>query len=447
PLHDTVRSPFLAVNDTVQVKEKAEDEEKDKDEDKDEEKNEAEDEEKEEVEDEEKDVDEVEAVTIRFDDLEQKMIILPLKPGNVSRPSLVGGKVFYLRQPVADQDGGSTQLQYFDLEEQEESVVISGIQFFQFTSDEKQIITGTRQRMGFIKPAKDQKLEKTIPLDEMQMWVDPRLEWKQIFEDVWRIERDFFYDANMHGVDWDELKKKYGGLVSEAYSREDLNYLIGELIGELNASHTYRSGGDVESTKITPVGYLGIDWTMDQGAYKIKKIIRPAPWDTEVRSPLDEPGLNVREGDYIISVNGVPLTNFTDPYAAFAGLSEKTVALKISAHADGSEPKTIYVKTMESEVRLRNLAWIEQNRKYVEEASDGQIGYVYVPSTGLDGQKELVRMFYGQIDKKGLIIDERFNNGGQIPDRFIEILDRPVLAYWDVRDGETWAWPPTAHFG
>src|SRR5690606_21060119 len=156
PLHDTVRSPFLAVNDTVQVKEKAEDEDKDKDE----EKNEAEDEEKEEVEDEEKDVDEVEAVTIQFDDLEQKMIILPLKPGNVSRPSLVGGKVFYLRQPVADQDGGSTQLQYFDLEEQEESVVISGIQFFQFTSDEKQIITGTRQRMGFIKPAKDQKLEK-----------------------------------------------------------------------------------------------------------------------------------------------------------------------------------------------------------------------------------------------------------------------------------------------
>ncbi len=444
PLNDEVKSPFLPENDTVAVK---------KDSDK-----KSSDEEKEEAaadstksnqekadstgKDEEKD-----ATKIQWEQLEQNMIVLPLKPGNVSRPALVNNKVFYLRYPASGQEGGSTQIQFFDLDEKKESDVIADIQFYQFTADQKHILTGTRQRMGFIKPAKGQKLEKTIPLDDMQMWVNPRQEWEQIFTDAWRIERDFFYDPEMHGVDWDHMKEKYGQLVANAWSREDVNYLIGELIGELNASHTYRGGGDLESSKSTPVGYLGIDWGMEQGQYKIKKIIRPARWETEVRSPLDEPGLNIQEGDFILSVNGVQLNEFTDPYAAFAGLSEETVALEISAESDGSHPRTIYVKTMDSELRLRNLAWIEKNRQYVEKASDGQIGYIYVPSTGRDGQEELVRMFYGQIDKKGLIIDERFNNGGQIPDRFIEILNRPVLAYWDVRDGETWAWPPTAHFG
>ncbi len=447
PLTDEVKSPFLATNDTVTTKEEEKEKEGDKSADgkKDESKESS-------TDDSDSAADSTEqkdekSVEIQFDGLEQNMLVLPLKPGNISRPTLINGKVFYQRHPSSGQTGGSSQLQFFDLNEQEETEVISDIQFYQFTANGNKILTGTSKRMGFVQPAKGQKLEKTVPLDEMQMWVDPREEWRQIFEDVWRIERDYFYDPGMHGVDWDALKIKYGNLVDEAYSREDLNYLIGELIGELNASHTYRSGGVSETTKSTPVGYLGIDWAFENGAYRIAKIIQPAQWDTEVRSPLDEPGLRTKEGAYIHSVNGVPLTDFTDPYAAFAGLADKTVALKVSDNPEGTDARIVYVKTMSSEVRLRNLAWIEKNRKYVEEASDGQLGYIYVPSTGLDGQEELVRMFYGQIDKKGLIVDERFNNGGQIPDRFIEILNRPVLAYWDVRDGQTWAWPPTAHFG
>ncbi len=426
PLDKEERSPFLAENDSVTINTSTTKEKKKDSIDQDTTKDQ---------------------LRIDFEGMESRMIILPLEPGNISHPYLTDNKVYYLRRPVKGEIDGKTRLQYFDLKDKKEETVISGISFYQFTADHQKILTGTRGKMGFIAPGKGKKLEKIVPLDQIQTWVDPKEEWKQIFNDVWRIERDYFYDQNLHGVDWDEMKAKYGNLVEHAHSRTDLNYLIGELIGELNASHTYRSGGDTEESKNTPVGYLGINWSMDQGAYKIAKIIRPATWDTEVRSPLDAPGIGVKEGQYILEVNGLELAQFKNPYAAFEGLAGKTVALVISDDASGTHRNTVYVNTMASETRLRNLAWIEQNRKYVDKASDGQIGYVYVPSTGLDGQKELVRMFYGQINKKALVIDERFNNGGQIPDRFIELLNRPALAYWDVRDGATWSWPPTAHFG
>ena len=428
PLTQEEKSPFLAENDTVAVK--------------------VEDEAKEETKSKSKeDSTSQDTVKIDFADIETRMIILPLEPGNVRQPAMIGNKIYYLRSPVQDVPNAKTSLHYFDLEEKKEEEVISDIDFYQFTADHRKILTGKRQKMGFITPGKEQKLENTIPLEKMQMWVDPKKEWKQIFTDAWRMERDFFYDPNLHGVDWNEMKVKYGNLVDHAFSRNDLNYIIGELIGELNASHTYRGGGDMEEEKKIPVGYLGINWAFENGLYKIKQIIRPAAWDTEVRSPLDAPGLQVNEGDYILEVNGMQLADFSNPYAAFAGLSEEIVALKISPDAAGHDSRTIYVKTMDSELRLRNLAWIEKNRQFVDRATNGQVGYVYVPSTGLDGQKELVRMFYGQIDKKGLIVDERFNNGGQIPDRFIELLNRPALAFWDVRDGAIWPWPPTAHFG
>jgi tricorn protease len=179
----------------------------------------------------------------------------------------------------------------------------------------------------------------------------------------------------------------------------------------------------------------------------VKTIIRGADWDNEVRSPLDEPGVNVKEGEYILAVNGIPLNEYTDPWAAFEGLSNKTVELTVNTASAWKGSRTVVVKTLSDETRLRNLAWIESNRKRVDEASGGKIGYIYVPSTGRDGQNELVRQFYGQWNKEGLIVDERFNNGGQIPDRFVELLNRKPLAYFDVRDGQNWQWPPVGHFG
>ena len=303
------------------------------------------------------------------------------------------------------------------------------------------------RNLAVIKLAEGQKMDKMLPLKEMEMMLNPKEEWMQIFNDTWRFQRDFFYDKGMHGLDWNAMREHYGAMVKDATSRGDLNFIIGELIGELNASHTYRGGGDQETPARKSVGYLGVDWAKTNGQFQIKKIIRGAEWDNEVRSPLDEPGIGVKEGDYILAINGIALADFPDPWAAFEGLANKTVQLTVNSKPSWEGSKTVLIKTMRSETRLRNLAWIESNRKRVDDASNGEIGYIYVPSTGVGGQNELVRQFYGQWDKKGLIVDERFNNGGQIPDRFIELLNRKPLAYWSVRDGKNWQWPPVGNFG
>ena len=301
--------------------------------------------------------------------------------------------------------------------------------------------------MGIIGIGEGKKLEKTLPLGKMEMTLNPKEEWQQIFNDAWRFQRDYFYDKEMHGVNWDAMKTQYGELVQHCTNRNDLNFILGEMIAELNASHSYRGGGDQESADRKRMGYLGVDWAKEGDYFKVKAIVRGSEWDNEVRSPLDIPGVEIEEGSYILAVNGVALNDYTDPWAAFEGLADQTVEITYNDKPSWDDSKTTLVKTLSSETRLRNLAWIESNRKRVEEASGGKIGYIYVPSTGVGGQNELVRQFYGQWDKEGLIVDERFNNGGQIPDRFIELLNRKPLAYWDVRDGKNWQWPPVAHFG
>ena len=195
------------------------------------------------------------------------------------------------------------------------------------------------------------------------------------------------------------------------------------------------------------VGYLGADFTSVNGYYQISEIINGADWDVEVRSPLNKPGVNVNAGDYILAVNGQKVDTSKPIHAWFQGLAGKSVELTLNNSTSYSNARKVLVEPMRSETRLRHLAWIESNRKRVEDATDGKIGYVYVRSTGRDGQNELIRQYYAQIDKAGMIIDERFNSGGQIPDRFIELLDRKPLAFWAVRDGEDWAWPPVANFG
>jgi tricorn protease len=237
-------------------------------------------------------------------------------------------------------------------------------------------------------------------------------------------------------------------MLKDAVTRWDVNYVIGELIGELTSSHTYRSGGDTETAEVRGVGYLGCDFALENGAYRIKRIVDGAAWDSEVRSPLKRPGVtNVQEGDYLLAVNGMPLDTTVEPWAAFQGLADKTVALTINSQPTLPGAGEVIVQTLASEYRLRNLAWIDANRRRVEKASDGKIGYVYVPDTGRGGQNELVRQFRAQFDKPGLIVDERFNSGGQIPDRFVEMLGRKIINYWGVRDGHDWPWPATAHNG
>jgi len=384
---------------------------------------------------------------IDFDGFERRLVILPPVAGNIAGIAATSGKLVFLRWPVAGTPDPKGVLMFYDFKERKENTILADVNGFRMSADGKKLLVLSNGQWSVIEPNPDQKPEKFLPVAEMEATINPREEWRQIFTDAWRIERDFFYDGNMHGVDWEAMRKQYGELIEYASSRSDVNFIIGELIAELNASHTYRGGGDQETPKHRQVGYLGVDWEKTDGYFRIKEIIRGAEWDNEVRSPLDAPGLDVRAGDYVLAVNGIALNDYSDPWGAFEGLADKTVELTVNSKPSAEGARTVIVKTLSDETRLRNLAWIESNRRRVDEASGGKIGYIYVPSTGLDGQYELVRMFYGQWEKDGLIIDERFNNGGQVPDRFIELLNRKPLSFFAVRDGKTWQWPPVANFG
>ncbi len=379
--------------------------------------------------------------------METRMVLLPVKPGNFGRLSAVKGKIIYVAFPNTGVSDGKSTLKYYDIEKREEKMILDDISGYELSEDGKKILVRRLNSFAIIKPDENQKFDKPLRVAEMQMMTEPMQEWKQIFMDAWRMERDYFYDPNMHGVNWNLVKDRYLKMLNGAMTREEVNEVLGEMIGELNASHTYKGGGDEEQEKKTSVGYLGIDWQASGKHYKIKNIVRPAAWDAEVRSPLDISGSDIKVGDYILAVNGIPLTTDEEPFAAFQGLANKTVELTYNSEASFTGSKTVIVKTLDDESRLRHLAWIEANRKRVDEATNGDAGYIYVRSTGIDGQNELIRQFNAQWDKKALVIDERFNSGGQIPDRFIEMLNRSPLAFWAIRDGESRPWPPFAHFG
>ncbi len=387
-------------------------------------------------------------VEIDLDGFEERLVILPPKPGRYADLCAVPGKLLYRWLPRTGSDATTSPLEFYDFEKRETKRVADDVDDLELSANREKLLVRKERNFYLVEPKEAQKLDKRIESGSLEETVDPVAEWKQIFTDAWRLERDLFYDPKLHGVDWNLMRERYGKLLEDAVTRWDVNFVIGELISELNASHTYRGGGDVEKTAERGVGYLGCDFMLTNGAYRITKIIQAAPWDSEVRSPLAQPGLtNVSVGDYLLAINGEPMDPKRDPWAALQGLADKPVFLTVNDQPTRKGAREVLVQTLASEARLRNLAWIHENRLRVEQASDGKIGYVYVPDTGQNGQNELVRQFRGQFTKAGLIIDERFNSGGQIPDRFVELLDRPLRNFWGVRDGMDWPWPPVGHFG
>jgi tricorn protease len=384
-------------------------------------------------------------VEIDFGGIEERMVILPPKAGQYAGLSAIPGKLLFR---VIARGASNTPLEYYDLEKRETKRIVDDADSYDLSANREKLLVRKDGSWSIIDAKEGQNLNKKIATGGFESLIDPPAEWRQIFMDAWRLERDLFYDPDLHGVNWNLMRERYGKLLEDAVTRWDVNYILGELLGELNASHTYRSGGDTEHASERGVGYLGCDFVLTNGAYRISNVINGAPWDTEVRSPLRRPGLtNLFEGDYLVAVNGVPVDTNQEPSAAFQGLADKPVMLSVNTNSSLTGAREVIVQTLSSEARLRNLAWINENRLRVEKLSDGQIGYVYVPDTGQNGQNELVRQWRGQTKKAGLIIDERFNSGGQIPDRFVELLNRPLRNFWAVRDGKDWWWPQVAHFG
>jgi tricorn protease len=449
PLRGDVQSPLAPRNDEEEVTvEEADEDAEHQDEDKQKKGKKNKGEKSEEEEENGKDEKKPEPVEIDLQGFENRVVVLPPEAGNYTRLAAVSGKVIFHRMPRSGSSDENRPIGFYDLEEREEKTIVGNATSYVIAAGGKKMLVRSKDTFAIIDIAPDQEMEDQVDTSNLEMVLDSKAEWQQIFGEVWRTYRDYFYDPNMHGLDWQALRDHYGALLDDAVTRWDVNFIIGELIGEINASHTYVGGGDAERAPRRPVGLLGIDWELDNGAYRVARIVGSAPWDSgEIRSPLAAPGVAIDEGDYILAVNGVPVDTGKDPYAAFEGLGEQTIALTVNNSPSLDGAREVLVETLDSEFRLRNLEWIEHNRQRVIEASDGTIGYVYVPDTSIPGQTELVRQLGSQIRLPGLIIDERFNGGGQLPDRFIEKVNRQMVTRIFFRHGATRTHPSVSHYG
>lgn len=399
--------------------------------------------------DDQKETDGPEHVEIDFDEMERRLVVLPPRAGNYRGLSATEKALFYQRNPNTGGHGSKNELLLFDFEDREEATVLSDSSRFVLSSNQKRILVRRQQQYAIVEAKKGQKFENPLRTAKIEMRVDPRSEWQQMFSDSWRLYRDFFYDEALHGIDWEALRRQYSQLLEGAVTRWDVNHVIGDLISEVNASHVRLGGGDTEGSSSLNVGMLGADWTLEQGAYRISKIIRGALWDATNRSPLDQPGIEIDEGDYVLAVNYQPLLSTMDPWSSFAGLANQTVSLSVNDRPtlDGAREVLVETISWSSEAALRHLAWVEANRKHVDLSSDGKVGYIYMPNTGGAGQNNLMRQFKAQQDLPALIIDERFNAGGQLANRFLELLNREPFAYLATRYGPDGRSPGVAHFG
>ncbi len=380
-------------------------------------------------------------VKIDLDDFEGRAIVLPVGSGRIDQLGALPGKVIFRWPPRTGSNNKTSPLSYYDVEAHAERMILDDVGGYEISADGHKLLVARSGSWHVVAAAEGQKADRVLQIGAMEATVDPVAEWRQMFDDAWRIERDFFYDPYLHLVHWQDMRERYRKMIDACATRYDVNYVLGELLGELNSSHTYRSGGDLQEATHRRVGYLGCDYALEQGAYRIKRILDVAPWDTAFRSPLRGPGAKVKEGDWLLAVNGRKLDPKVEPAAAFMGLSEKTVILTVNDKPVLEGAREVILKTLGSESALRQHAWIEQNRQRVDKASGGRIGYIYVKNTGDEGQAELFRQWRGQVQKDGLIIDERWNSGGHIPDRFIELLNRPVTNFYAVRDGRDWSSP------
>jgi tricorn protease len=374
---------------------------------------------------------------------ESRVRAIPGSAGIYNSLSAVANGVLYVKG-----DDAERSLKLYNIDDRKEETVLETVRGYDLSPNNEKIIARVGQNFAIVAPKPGQKpADSTLKLDTMEMRIDPRAEWQQEFTDAWRILRDWFYDPAMHGLDWNGIRQKYGQLVPFVAHRADLDYILGEVAGELNAGHVYVGSPSDTDTDRVDNGLLGAEIVADSGVFRIAHIYPGENWHEAFRSPLTEPGVKVTKGDYILAVDGVPTKGIDNFYRLMENKANRVVTLLVNSKPELAGAREERVRPVKKETNLRYLDWVASRRAYVDKASNGRIGYMHLPNTAAEGNRELFKGFYPQVDKEALIVDDRYNGGGFIPDRMIELLERPVLSYWARRNLKPNATPAYAHVG
>ncbi|WP_099367680.1 S41 family peptidase [Sphingobacterium sp. 1.A.4] len=380
-------------------------------------------------------------IKVDFANINSRIMALPIPAGSYGFDGHVENQLIYTRD---------RNIYAFDLNKLEEKSLVENAGGFTISADGKQMLYSSRQGYYIVNAGqKPQGESGKLKLDNIKLLVEPEQEWKQIYNEVWNMQQDFFYVENMHGADWAAVKKKYEKFLPYVNHRSDLGYLLNEMMGELVVGHSYIYPGDEPSAPSVSSGVLGADYVIENNRYKISKIYNRMDWNPSFKAPLAEPGLNIHEGMYILAVNGKELTADIDIYSLFDNTVGKQVNLKVNDKPSLSGAKDVVVKPISfgNEVGLRRQEWVERNRKKVDQLSNNQIAYVYMPNTGREGYVSFNRYYFSQMDKKALLLDERNNGGGSVADYVIDLLSRDLIAGWGIRDGRSFTTPGNGIFG
>ncbi len=405
-------SPFAPKNDVVTIDEDKK-EEKDKDEDT---------------------TDKVVDVKIDLDGIKERVISLPVSPSNYYGVTAIDNKVYYL---AISSSGNGSSMKVYDLKEKKETTLGSNVSYTLSANGKKMLVRMDGKWGVMDLPTAEIKIEEPINLSQMKVNVDLKAEWQQMYDEAWRHMRDFFYDPAMHGVDWDEVYKKYNVLVPHIAHRSDLAYITGEMISELNVGHAYSQNGEKPEPERIATGLLGAKISRDKSGYfRIDELLKGANWSKQLHSPLRAVGVDVSEGDYIISVDGVATTTTNDVYQLLVGKANTEVLLKVNSKPSASGSRQVLVNTIADESALYYHKWVHENIAKVSDQTDGKVGYLHIPDMGVEGLNEFAKYYYPQLRKEGLIIDVRGNGGGNVSPMIIERLMRQ-LTYMTMHTGQT----------
>ena len=376
---------------------------------------------------------------VKFDPegLAERILALPLKAGRYyDLAPGVTNQIFYRRTASGDRSASAAVFRY-DVRRKKEEQLLDAADSLTLSADSKRALLRVKDAWHIVDVGDKLDLAKfNLNLDRIQVKIDPPAEWSQIVDEAWRINRDYFYDPGFHGADWPAMRKKYAQFLPHLTTRRDVGRVMRWMLSELVVGHSYQSGGDNPfEIETIPGGLLGADYEIANGRYRFRKILGGLNWSPELRSPLTEPGVDVRPGEYLLAVNGRDLVPPDNLHARFERTADRVVELTVGPNPNLTGSRTVRAVPVESEFGLRNRDWVENNLRRVTEATQGRVAYVYVPNTAELGHTYFKRYFFPQADREAIIVDERFNGGGSVADYYIDILRRPAVSYWAMRYG------------